>query len=460
MKYIFFILFLLSIPLSGFCQCIHLSDSSISHFNAIIDSLENVYEKTKGKSLESLPQSVGHYFWLETDQADDFILALENNTPIDSLVSQFPDLILTKDLLLVRHTIPILINGKQRTSIHGLPSKHFDSYELILDSVRVNKQEDAEIYWHLFKSYDGTTKMYGFWVLEKFRTWQIPVTYSDWAHYHDVVTMADDKLFLAQSKNPTRITEYLPSIIDTLVDYYHEKSMIPQYEYYMNDKGGWVGFNARHKDFVRISDSLYSSDSNFKSLLEKSFEFSLKENKDNDYLLAWVARYYPDENVLLQMRKNQMLISHYPDMKPIFQKQKMAEYALKTQQWPTFVKSMIGVGEYSIADTCHNYIPGALENYYIRKLLQLDLDIPRLILAMLLRKKFSFGFNILGAEYYSTIQLVRFIDNKSQEEFEKAIVHIIKDENVDPIINTIFIMLIASTFQVISLIQGTDIQHS
>src|SRR5690606_35915352 len=125
----------------------------------------------------------------------------------------------------------------------------------------------------------------------------------------------------------------------------------------------------------------------------KGLEFSLKENRDNDFLLAWVERYYTDEDVLLQMRNNQKLYSHFPDMKPILQKQKMAEYALRTKQWPTFVKSMISVGQYSIADTCQNYVPGAMENYYIRYLAKLDLDIVKILLAMTLRNEDNYGYN-------------------------------------------------------------------
>lgn len=433
LKYILVVLFVLSIPLSGFCQCLHLSDSSITYFNGIIDSLENQYESTKGKSIQSLPQSFGHYFWLETDQAEDFIHALENNIPIDSLVARFPDMVLTKNLLLVRHTLPFLINGKQRTSIHGLPQRWDESFELNLDTARIHKHGKIEIYWQKYKSYDWKPILCGFWIEEEFKTWQIPVPYSDWAHYHNVVTVADEKLFIAQSKNPSRISEFMPSILDTITEYYGKMSGRPDFHSFSDPDERRAAYKSWNENFARASDSLFQFDSVFRLQLKESYDYSMNNHRDNDYLIAWVERYYSDEEVLRLMRNNQRLISHYPDMKPILQKQKMAAYALKTKQWPTFVKSMIGVGEYSIADTCQNYIPGALENYYVRNLAKLKLDIVTITLALTLRNENNFGYNIFGPDYSNIVRLIRLLDYQSQEDFENGVVQLIKDEHVDPL---------------------------
>lgn len=425
---IFFLIFLFLFSLQLFSQTEQtiVSKNNIEKLNFKIKDLEQKYKKSNLPNLHSLPQTVGHYFQIETANPDAFLKVLKNIDDINKLINSFPNLRIDRDLLVIKSDYTDY-NKNRKVKLKSFEIGNNDNHKVDLNFEEYSKQKNSKIvfknkYWE----YRKKNMIKGFFLLKPFEVTKIPTKYSDWVLYSDILTNPKEAVFF-ENKNKT--PRYKPTVIDTMVQYYATKTNKPIY-----DKNNYQNYrkklNTWTKNKKRLSDSLYKNDTKFKLLLNKSLIYAKKENVSNGELEFYVANSISKKEALNLIRNNQKVGSCSYDNSPNEQLKQIARLSADTGNWSVFIKSFLNVmNDYTDRIASSNIAEQARKTY-IEELSKLDININKLLLGSNVKV-----YDTINKHYFSSSSKVgkayTSLSKKYQEQFEEKIITILKDKKVD-----------------------------
>lgn len=423
---LFLLLFLFSLQLFSQIEQEIVSENNIEKLNLKIKALEQKYKKSNLPNLYSLPQTVGHYFQIETDNPDIFLNALKNINDINQLINSFPNLRIDRDLLVIKSDYTDY-NKNRKVSLRSFEIGNNNGNDVDFNFEEYFKQRNSKIifknkYW----KYRKKNMIRGFFLLKPFRSIKIPEKYSDWVLYSDVITNPKETVFF-EKKNKT--PKYTPSVIDTLVQYYATKTNKPVY-----DKNNYKNYreklNKWTKSKKQLSDSLYKNDPKFKSLLKKSLAFAKKENVSNGELEFYVTNSISKEEALNLIRNNQKVGSCSYDNSPNEQLKQIARLSADIGNWSVFIKSFLNVINDYTDRTASSNIAEQTRRTHIEELSKLDININKLLLGSNIKvydtinKHYFSSSNKVGKAYAS-------LNQKYQKQFEEKVINILKNKKID-----------------------------
>ncbi len=430
MRNLFLLLLLLISSQESFSQNEIIAEEDIPVLDIIIDSLETEYQNSPRSNIESLPQGTGDYFEVKTNKPEEFILALTNKVELDSLLKNFPNLQIDRDLLVLKNRVEYS-NGEQKLQIKSFQIKNNSEHRITIDYTDSLSRENIKFYYTSYTNKKlNSTNIRGFKIKEHFSKVILPEKYADWVSYTDFLVLPNQNLFFNTDSNHNSLYNRQENIIDSLVNYYAVKTNKPK----RSKDQEFISFQKSLNDWEKkrsfFADSLFNEDSKFKELLNLSLEYAENEEKSNGELEFFTAELISKEKALKLMRFNQHVGSCSFDNGPIIQQKRMASLAAQIPNWGVFIKSFLNVMNDQVSRVANSNIASNARKTYIEELSKLNLNIPKLLLGSNLRidnenqqHYFSDGSKI-GKAFSA-------LDEKNQAFFEQTISELIQDEHVD-----------------------------
>ncbi len=430
MKNSILLLFILFSSQIVFSQNEIISEEEIPALNKIIDSLEIEYHNSSILDIKSLPQTTGDYFEVKTKKPDEFILAMKNNIKLDSLLNQFPNLQIDRNLLILKNDYN-LSNGDHKLEIKSFKIKNNNDHRITIQYSDSLNEEGIQFYYtsYTYKK-SNTTTIRGFKIKDDFSQINLPEKYADWVLYSDFIVFPEEKLFLNTNNNFSPLYNREKSIIDSLVNYYAEITNKPKrskdqdFLVFQKELDKWEDQRSG------LADSLYANDSHFKDLLIQALNYAESEKKSNGELEYFTSNLISKKRALNLMRFNQQVGSCSFDNGPIIQQKRMSKLAAEIPNWGVFIKSFLNVMNDNVSRIANSNIASNSRKTYIEELSELKLDINKLLLGSNMRIDNSneSHYSSDGAKIGKAFSA---LSKNDQTYFEKNVEEIIQDKKVD-----------------------------
>lgn len=434
MKNIFYTFLLTLISYNNYAQNEIVNNDDIPKLNSIIQSLEKEYRVSKPQTLKSLPQTSANYFKIVTNNPIAFLKSLNNAANFEQLVKENPTLQFDRDLLIIKN-IYSNYNKEKKIELKSFEIEQSQSHLLeIIYSDSIN-YSNIKFFYSIHKEtlikHKETSIIQGFYLINKFKSIDIPEKYVDWINYTDIIVKPETSIFYDNKEKSSESFGYKKTIIDSLINYYETKTNKPPYQkeqdYRTRRKEQDEWQSKKHK----FSDSLYKTDKQFKKLLIEALSYAEVNKVSNGDLEDFTSQLISKNRALELMRQNQQVGTCSFDNGPNIQQKRIASVAAKTHNWEVFIKSFLNVMNDNVSRIANSNIASDARETYINELAKLDLDIDKILLGSNLRvndtvKKHYFSDGSKIAKAYANL------DSKNQQYFEKTILNIISDKSIDP----------------------------
>lgn len=413
--------------IGSYGQDFSLTEKHIKLFNSQIKRLAT-NNNNKPIPLKSIPQTTAHYFEINTKSPKAFIKSLAETKNFDQLANIFPNLLIDKDLLIIKHIYPDYKNGR------GIEITSFDiknsSSHLIRFKYSDSLNNDNLSYFFNTYTSNNITQISGFYLKSKFVSIAIPDTYTRWINYNDILIEPEKPIFIKPVNKPLNITTTGKNIIDTLILYFNSHSNKPNYsitedlQLFAKKIDNWK--KIKHA----VSDSLYKKDKKFRQLLNSALTYAEENSLTNEDLEDMVYSTIPKARALNLLRQSQTIGTCSYDDRPLDQLKRIATLAAETSNWSLFIKSSLNVLNDNVSRIANSNIASNNRKTYVEELAKLNLNLNSLLLGSNFRVSdtthahyFSDGAKI--AKAYSSLTV------KHQDIFEKTIAEILKNPNID-----------------------------
>ncbi len=425
-KFIISIYIILSTTV-GYGQDFSLTKKHVKVFNAQIKSLEKT-NPIKSATIKSLPQTTAHYFEIYTKSPQAFIKSLAETKNFDQLANTYPNLQIDKDLLIIKHISPAYNNEREieitsfeigNSSRHSVTLKYSDSLN----------NDHLPYFFKAYTSKNMTT-ISGFYLKANFVSIDIPDKYTNWINYNDKLIMPDKPIFLKPVTNLIATTTRKKNSIDTLISYFNTKSNRPNF--LLIEDIQVISKQIDDWKFKKpaIAVSLYKKDKKFKQLLNDALNYAEKYSLTNEDLEDIAYSTIPKNRTLNLLRQSQTIGTCSFDERPLAQLKRIAMLAAETADWGLFIRSTLNVLNDNVSRVAQSNIASNNRKTYIEELAKLDLDLNLMLLGSNFRVSdtttthyFSDGAKI--AKAYNSLPIAY------QDIFEKAIIEILKNPNMD-----------------------------
>ncbi len=419
-------LFMVVISETVFGQNQIIANKDIPRLNEIVESLEKEYNQSNHFVYNSLHQTTASYFEIITKTPEVFISELKKSENLEELQDKFPGLQTDRDLLVIKN-IYTDYNKERQFEIKSFEIENNRNHRITLAFDDSLNQKNLKYFYSTYKSNgEQTTNIKGFYLKGEFTSLVIPKIYSDWVHYTDILVKPETSVFY---NNGGHTGTFYNTIIDSLVNYYENKTNKPPYneqDYisYSKELGKW---QSKKETFT---DSLNRTDKHFKKLLIEALTFAEENNFSNGDLEDFTAQLISKNRALELMRQNQQVGSCSFDNSPIIQQKRIATLAAQTQNWEVFIKSFLNVMNDNVSRIANSNIASNARETYISELSKLKIDIHKILLGSSLRiedpnEKHYFSDGSKIAKAFANLDLTH------QHHFEKAIYDIISDDSLD-----------------------------
>jgi len=431
MKKVFYILILFSFNIYAQNQIVNEND--IHKLNSIIKSLEKDYLKNETPIYKSLPQTTANYFKIITSNPNEFLNSLNNTKNFEQLVKENPTLQIDRDLLIIKN---VGFNYKKEKRIE------VKSFEIVksqghLIEIKYNDSLNNSnikflysIHKETWSEYKDASIIQGFYLINRFKSINIPEKYSDWVHYTDVIVKPKTSIFFKKEKKSNELFSSNKTIIDSLVNYYEAKTNKPPYRKEQDfitrrkELGKW------QSEKQKFSDSLYKTDKHFKKLLKEAISYAEKNKVSNGDLEDFTAYLISKKRALNLMRQNQQVGSCSFDNGPIIQQKRIAELAAQTQNWEIFIQAFLNVMNDNVSRVANSNIASNVRETYIEELTKLNLNLNKILLGSNLRIEDS-----INKHYFSNgskiAKAYANLNSENQQYFENTIRDIISNKSMD-----------------------------
>ena len=433
----FYILLILLISANIFCQNSIINENDIPKLDSIINDLEENYSQSETPNFYSLPQTSATYFEIITKEPNNFLAELKKSENIKQLQNKFKGLQIDKDLLIIKNDY---FNYKKEKKLQiksfeiGKSQRHIidsQNYEIEIFS---NKKQNNRIYFSSYQEkwskHKESTIIKGFYLNKEFKSIAIPKKLSDWINYTDLIVKPETSIFYDNDDKSNEFKPYKRTIIDSLVNYFEQKTEKPPYRKEQDYIARRNELNEWQSKKEKFADSLYTNDSNFKNLLLEALDYAEINKVSNGDLEDFTAQLISEKRALELMRQNRQVGTCSFDNGPIIQQKKIASLASKTQNWNVFIKSFLNIMNDNVSRNANSNIASNARKTYIEELAKLDIDFDKILLgsniktADTMRKHyFSDGSKI--AKAYANL------NSDKQEFFKNTTSEIIKDEKID-----------------------------
>ncbi len=434
MKNIFYTFILTFISYNNYAQNEIVNNDDIPKLNTIIKSLEKEYRESKTQSFKSLPQTSANYFKIITNNPTDFLKSLNSAVNFEQLVKENPSLQIDRDVLIIKNVYSNYNKEKKievksfeigQSRSHLIEIKYSDSIN------NSNIKFLYSIHKETWSKYKEASIIQGFYLINGFKSIDIPEKYVDWINYTDIIVKPETSIFYDIKEKSNELLSYKKTIIDSLINYYETKTNKPPYQKeqdYITRRKEQDEWQSKKQTF---SDSLYKTDKHFKKLLIEALSYAEVNKVSNGDLEDFTSQLISKNRALELMRQNQQVGSCSFDNGPNIQQKRIASMAAQTQNWDVFIKSFLNVMNDNVSRIANSNIASEARETYINELAILNLDIDKILLGSNLRvhdtvKKYYFSDGSKIAKAYANL------DSKNQLYFEKTILNIIRDKSMDP----------------------------
>jgi|GEM_PF-4164565 len=420
-------LFLL-ITIQSWAQELSLNDQILDSLNAKIALLEGKYKKSTPQIIKSFPQTTASYFELIIQNPKTFIIALEKAKNFEELAEAFPNLIIDKDLLIIKSiyrdynkALKIDINsfGIGNSGDHRITLKYSDS--LNNDDLR---------YFYTSYTYEGKTTISGFYLQTKFKVNEIPTKYADFVNYNDILIEPEKPIFLPKPKSQLEQLKLKKNILDSLNNYFDHQTNKPKYVYGSDENLWRQNMEKWERQSQKFADSLYLKDAKFKKLLNSALSYAEKNSVSNEGLEKLAIQIFPKQRSLNLLRQQQMIGTCSFDDRPLDQLKNIALLAAETSNWSLYIKATLNVLNDHVSRVANSSMAAENRKTYVEDLARLNVNINNLLIGSNLRiadtnKTHYFSDGLKVAQAYANL------DKQKQKEFEQAVEDIIKAPNFD-----------------------------
>ncbi|SDS11140.1 hypothetical protein SAMN05216503_2010 [Polaribacter sp. KT25b] len=409
------------------------NENDIPKLNSIIKSLEKEFNGNETPTYKSLPHTSANYFKIITNKPNDFLNSLDNAENFEQLIKENPTLQIDRDLLIIKN---VGFNYKKEKKIEvksfeiGQSQRHLIEIKYSDSLNNSNIKFLYSIHKETWSDYKDASIIQGFYLINKFKSINIPEKYTNWIHYTDIIVKPETSIFYDNKEKSSGLRSYKKTIIDSLVSYYETKTNKPPYRKEQD-------FIARRKELdkwqskkQKFSDSLYKTDKHFKKLLIEALSYAEENKVSNGDLEDFTSQLISKNRALELMRQNRQVGSCSFDNGPVIQQKRIAALAAQNQNWEVFIQSFLNVMNDNVTRNANSNIASNARNTYIEELAKLDLDIDKILLGSNLRiqdtvQKHYFSDGSKIAKAYANL------DSENQHYFEKTISDIISDKSID-----------------------------
>lgn len=426
-RFLFSILLIL-ISVDTYSQYFSLTKKNINEFNAQIKKLEKSYVKSEPIFLKSITQASAHYFEIQTKSPQSFIKSLAVAENFDQLTNKFPNLLIDKDLLIIKHTqsnykgekeIEIASFEIENTSRHAIRFKYSDS---------LSNDNLAFFYSTYTDKYITTIR--GFYLKTKFVSINIPDKYANYINYSDFLIQPEKQIFFNKPIKAFNIKTNNNNVIDSLIEYFNIRGKNPKYMAIEDQQLSINRLDNWNKKRHLLADSLYKRDTKFKQLLLSALSFAEKNSITNEDLEDIAYSTVPKNRVLNLLRQSETVGTCSFDDRPLEQLKRIATLAAETNNWNLFIQSTLNVLNDNVSRVAQSNIASNNRKTYIEELLKLDLNLNMILLGSNFKVKDS-----ANSHYFSDgtkiAQAYQTLDNRHQDTFEKTITEILETADID-----------------------------
>ncbi|TXD48015.1 hypothetical protein [Polaribacter sp. IC073] len=433
MKKTFYTFIITLISYNIYAQNKIVNESDIPKLNSIIKSLEKTYLENEIPSFKSLPQTTANYFKIITKKPNDFLHSLNNAEDFEQLVKENPSLQIDRELLIIKN---IGVNYKKEKKIE---IKSFEIGQNQSHLIKINYNDSINnsnikflysIHKETWSKYKDASIIQGFYLINKFKSINIPEEYANWLYYTDIIVKPETSIFYDKNKKSNSYSPYKKTVIDSLVSYYQTKTNKPPYRKEQDYTSRRKELNDWQSKKEKFSDSLFRNDKHFKKLLLETLTYAEENKVSNGDLEDFTAQLISKKRALNLMRQNQQVGSCSFDNGPIIQQKRIASISSQTQNWGVFIKSFLNVMNDNVSRNANSNIASNARKTYINELAKLNLSLNKILLGSNLRVQntnqkhyFSNGSKI--AKAYANLE------SKYQKYFENIILEIISNKSMD-----------------------------
>lgn len=409
-------------------QNLSLSDKNLDSLNVKIALLEDKYKKSTPKIIRSFPQTKGSYFEIITKNPKTFLLALEKAKNFEELVDLFPNLLIDKDLLIIKSNYLDYSKGP-KIDINSFAIGNGGDHRITLKYTDSLNKDDLKYFYSSY-NYKGKTTISGFYLKTKFNVTEIPSKYADWVNYNDILIEPEKPIFLPKPKTQLEQLKFKKNIFDTLNNYFDIKSNKPKFIYGSDDKLWHQKIEKWESQHKKIADSLYQNDEKFKKLLNSALSYAEKNAVSNEGLEKLALVIFPKQTSLNLLRQQEMVGTCSYDDRPLYQLKNIASLSAETANWSLYIKATLNVLNDHVSRVANSSMASGNRKTYVEDLARLNLNINKLLMGSNLRVTDTSGIHYFS-DGSKIAQAYANLDKEKQKEFEHTVEDIIKDPAFD-----------------------------
>lgn len=267
------------------------------------------------------------------------------------------------------------------------------------------------------------------WLPDKpFVTIKLPAEYAKMIQYADCMIDTTTRLMLGKGGFPEEENKPFEAL-EGIVYRKTNKNVDPQYDTYLNEN-----------DIKYIQREYYKNDS-IKLLLNLAVKEALEKGNGNGTLEEAATGIYSLDTVLLMKRSRTVYGNCSHDDAPIRHARDIAVLASQTHQWPVFIRAHLNIMNDQFERMSDADYAEARRKTHLRELELLDIPAQQLLFGTVFMAS-----NLSSSHYTGNIQRIgrAFTESGYAAAFEKQIKSIMKDKNLDPFNQCIFLLLYTS----------------
>lgn len=413
------------------------SPVTMTQLTHIVDSLNLKFKRCDlSRKYYGLSQGFGHYISLDTGNVTQARKDITNNIGFDEFVKKYKYAEVDRDMLITKVKYKSYYDKKWVVEFSGQTMEDYGGPEITIenDPDYFSKQHKGKwIMEHSKKTDYSDEYLNAFYITEGFANKKIPEKYARMILYSDCVIDTTVDIFTAAANNSgihyyTEDKGYKKSKLYAFNNYIEqntkqitEKDVPAVYKEYK-----WHAVDSMKEAWIR--QNIVNTEK-FKQLLSDAVkETKEKSSSTTDKFEEYVATYVSKADALAMKRNRRVIGGCSMDQSPRYHALNIAMLSAETVNWQVFLRAHLNIMNDRFERMSDGSWAWAGRNTYIKELEELNIDVSDLLLGISFRME-----DPVEKHYYGSINRLgrALAETKYKDQFEKQIIEIIKDPELD-----------------------------
>lgn len=366
------------------------NQSTMDRLSLIVDSL-NIRYRSCGYERDylSLPQAMGHYFYLKTNHAHEIAKEMDNGMSFEDFEKKYKKATIHQDHLIVQFSY-VNYKGDSVLEYSTIAINTYSGFEIARTPKNAMPVESAGkcMYEINEKGPYSDENIRGFFFTTNIEQTKLNEHYAGQIQYADCMVDTTASMYL-KNADYERYSDTLPTPVTRFIEYVDRETNRPTYPENYKDtnlvKQYYAGNRLWYEERFRIIDEVLIPKKGLIDSLNGAIAYAIENGKSNEDLEQYAGKYHSKDMMLNLMRSRKVMGQCSMDDRPRMHAKEIAELSAEIANWEVFLRSHLDLMNDRFERMSDGSYAQPRRQTYIKELEALDINTVDLLLGISLR---------------------------------------------------------------------------